>query len=104
MTKIAKGGSVKGDDVSNASVLQRYRLDEGTRERAIRVLKIMEHNGELEYPASWVDDKGTIVRPWKPGDGSVLECWMDMLGLNGRPMNDTTYGAAQNSTLRHHLG
>lgn len=103
MTKIAKGGSQKGDDVSNTSVLQRYRMNPDTRRRAIRVLRIMEHNGELHYPAAWEDDKGNLIVPWGDGDGALIECWMDMLGLNGRPMNDTAHAAAQNSTLRHHL-
>jgi hypothetical protein len=27
---------------------------------------------------------------WTPADGSVLECYADMLGLNGRPILEVT--------------
>lgn len=103
MTKIDPSGNIKENYIAGSSVLQRYHIDEHTKQRAIRVLKIMEHNGELHYPEPWVDDKGNIIIPWGDGDGALLDCWMDMLGLNGRPMNDTTHAANQNSALRHHL-
>lgn len=58
-------------------------------ERATLNLKIMHHNGELHIPQPWTNDLGEQITPWCPEEGDAFVCYMDILGLNGRPLADS---------------
>lgn len=54
---------------------------------AIANLQLMVELGELRIPEPWINDRGQVQVPWcEDADGDVLACYMDILGLNGRPI------------------
>ena len=57
-------------------------MDQQTIDAAIYNLMVMDHNGELALPEPWLNNKGETIVAWTPDDGSVLHCWMNMLGLD----------------------
>lgn len=66
--------------------------------RAIRNLEIMDHNGELALPEPWMDGE-VQVASWDPSEGTVLDCYLDMLGLNGRePADSAKWGRQKKVT------
>lgn len=66
------------------------RMDAAAAAEAQRLatenLKIMAANGELGWPQPWVNADGVTQVSWVPADGSVFDCYVDILGLNNRPM------------------
>lgn len=58
---------------------------EGLQEAAINVLQHLHGQGKLQALGAWRNEDGDLVQSW-PEDGDVLECYMDMLGLNNRPI------------------
>lgn len=82
---------ITGAIISNNALLVREDLLARltAAERATYNLQIMHHNGELEVPGPWVNDMGEKVVAWSEQDGNALECYLDMLGLNGRQPTDS---------------
>lgn len=57
---------------------------------AIETLQGMHALGELKFPQPWTDTDGSLIQSWDPRrDGDELACWLDILGLNDRPMKDS---------------
>lgn len=83
--------TVTGSMVSNNPLLTRRNLldRETAAEQAALNLKIMAHNGELHIPEAWINDLEEQIIPWGPEDGDVFDCYMDILGLNGRAPADS---------------
>lgn len=77
--------------VSNNPLLVRTDLldRETAAQKAEQTLKIMFHNGELHIPEPWTNDLGEEIVPWTAEDGDAFACYMDILGLNGRTLNDS---------------
>jgi hypothetical protein len=58
-------------------------MNRQTIDAAIYNLQIMDHNGELQLPQPWTNDKGDTQIPWDvETHGPVLACYMNMLGLD----------------------
>lgn len=64
------------------TLLARLPVEDTVKAAAIRNLKVMAHNGELRLPEPWEDAAGNTYTPWNvEKDGSLLACYLDMLGL-----------------------
>ena len=57
---------------------------------ALSALESLHSEGKLAPVQPWTDASGVEHVSWTPADGSVLECYADMLGLNGRPILEVT--------------
>lgn len=58
-------------------------------EDAARVVAQMHADGKLQPIGPWHNEHGEMVKSW-PDDEDVLGCYMDILGLNGRPIVEHT--------------
>ena len=55
-------------------------------DKATRRLKSMYERGLLQPVSAWINTEGQRLIPWTDADGSLLDCYLDMLGLNNRVM------------------
>lgn len=60
---------------------------------AVGLLRRWVMAGKLDFPQPWINKAGDTVVSWDPNvDGTLLDCYIDMLGLNGREPNETREG------------
>lgn len=59
--------------------------------QAIEVLRSYYERGHLQIPDPWINERGGLVASWDEQlDGDAFACYLDILGLNGRPIRENT--------------
>jgi len=69
---------------------------QGLQDAAVAMLQRLHACGKLKPIGVWHNENGDVVESW-PADGDVLECYLDMLGLNERTIVEY---ATKNATQR----
>lgn len=60
---------------------------------AILTIRNLAYQGKIGFPQPWINRDGVAVVPWDPDvDGDVIDCYIDMFGLNGREPRETKEG------------
>lgn len=55
--------------------------------RVMEILRGMDAAGQLRLPAPWINEDGQLLPSWDiDANGDTFACYLDMLGLNGRPI------------------
>lgn len=84
------GDTITGQMVDGNALLARSGPEARAEleQLARRRLEKMYGDNLLHYPEPGPGEFG-IFEPWKESDGSELQCWLDILGLNHRPIKET---------------
>lgn len=57
---------------------------------ATQRLQEMAAAGQLHIPDPWINDYGQTQVAWdEDQDGNALACYLDIFGLNGRPIRES---------------